>query len=88
MGIHIAHAAAVPRLVHDSELGSAVQAALASRDGRLRNIRVAAQFGQVVLEGEVPTYYAKQVAQHAAMSVAGVARVYNELVVKYRRARQ
>ena len=69
--------------VHEVELGAAVQAALrAQRDGRLCGVRAAAQGGQVFLAGEVPTYYAKQLAQHAAMSVAGVCRVHNELVVE------
>ena len=88
MGVHITDAVIVSRPAHDRELGAAVQAALyGRRDGRLRAVRVAAQNGQVFLAGEVPTYYAKQLAQHAAMSVAGVCRVHNELVVENRRAR-
>jgi osmotically-inducible protein OsmY len=54
----------------------------------LRAVRVAAQDGQVFLMGEVPTYHAKQLAQHAAMSIPGVNRVHNELVVDNPRARQ
>ncbi len=88
MGVHIADAGIGLRRSHDRELGAAVQAALsARRDGRLRAVRVAAQDGQVFLTGEVPTYYAKQLAQHAAMSVASVRRVHNELVVEHGRAR-
>jgi osmotically-inducible protein OsmY len=72
----------------DRDLGAAVYAALrAHHDVRLRTVRVAVQHGQVFLAGEVPTYYAKQLAQHSAMSVPGVHRVHNELVVDHQRAR-
>jgi osmotically-inducible protein OsmY len=40
-----------------------------------------AQNGQVFLAGEVPTYYAKQLAQHTAMGVHGVTCVHNEVMV-------
>jgi hypothetical protein len=41
----------------------------------------------VFLGGEVVSYHAKQMAQHAAMSVAGAHRVHNELVVDNGRTR-
>jgi osmotically-inducible protein OsmY len=89
MGVQVVHSGVVQRPTRNRDLGAAVQDALtARRDGRLRAVRVAAQNGQVFLAGEVPTYYAKQLAQHAAMSVEGVQRVHNELVVDHRRTRQ
>jgi osmotically-inducible protein OsmY len=88
MGVHITDAGVVSRTSPDFELAPAIQAALRRQgDGRLRAVRVAAQAGHVFLAGEVPTYYAKQLAQHAAMSVPGVDRVHNELVVERRRER-
>ena len=89
MEVDITEPGLASRPVHKDELGAAVQAALrAQGDGRLHQVRVAAQNGQVYLAGEVPTYYAKQLAQHAAMSVPGVERVHNELVVENRRAQR
>lgn len=41
----------------------------------LAQLKVSAVAGQVRLEGTVPSYYLKQLAQHAAMSVAGVERL-------------
>lgn len=38
--------------------------------------------GQVVLEGSVPTYYLKQMAQAFAQRVAGVQRIENRLAVR------
>ena len=88
MDVDLTVAGPATRPVPEVELGAAVEAALrAQGDGRLYTVRVAAQGGQMFLAGEVPTYYAKQLAQHAAMSVAGVCRVHNELVVENRRAR-
>lgn len=83
MGIHITDNRQKLERQPDRELADAVLSALSDRrDGRLRAVRVVAQRAQVFLAGEVPSYYAKQIAQHAAMSVAGVARVHNELVVE------
>jgi osmotically-inducible protein OsmY len=44
-------------------------------------ISVSVHGGQVTLDGEVPTYYLKQVAQTAALAVPGVESVENEIVV-------
>lgn len=82
MGVHITGGNVDVRTGRDLDLGPAVQAVLRARgDGRLRAVRVHTLNGQVFLAGEVPTYYAKQLAQHAALSVPGVLRVHNELVV-------
>ena len=39
---------------------------------RLRRLRVLVQKQGLVLQGCAPTYYAKQLAQHAAMEVSGL----------------
>lgn len=48
----------------------------------LAQLKVTAVAGQVRLEGTVPSYYLKQLAQHAAMSVAGVERLESLLSVE------
>ena len=47
----------------------------------LRNIEVAVQARVVTLAGRVPSYYLKQVAQTAALSVPGIHRIQNDLEV-------
>lgn len=47
----------------------------------LRNVSVVAHEGHVVLHGRLPTWYMKQLAQCAAMSVPGVESLSNEIVV-------
>jgi osmotically-inducible protein OsmY len=75
--------AGVPPRSHDDELCAAVSAGLScSSNGNFRDVRVAACSGHVYLSGKVSTYHAKQSAQQAAMSVAGVERVHNYLVVE------
>jgi len=49
--------------------------------GQLRTIDLQYDDGTVTLSGQVPTYFLKQAAQSAVMSVAGVLRVNNELCV-------
>ena len=50
--------------------------------GQLRRVRVTARpTGRVRLEGLVSSFYLKQVAQTAALSVRGVIRVHNDLQV-------
>lgn len=50
--------------------------------GQLRRVRVTVRpTGRVQLEGRVSSFYLKQVAQTAALSVPGVMRVNNDLQV-------
>jgi osmotically-inducible protein OsmY len=55
---------------------------IATDSGRLRSVSVKVHHGRVYLYGRVHSFYAKQIAQHTAMSVAGVQRVLNELTVE------
>ncbi len=47
----------------------------------LRNIEVAAQGGTVVLRGEVPSFYQKQLCLNCCRRVAGVQDVVDEVEV-------
>ncbi|HUE14660.1 MAG TPA: BON domain-containing protein [Planctomycetaceae bacterium] len=48
-----------------------------------RNVAIAANGrGAVVLQGQVPTYYHKQLAQSVALSVAGVTSLENQITVQ------
>jgi osmotically-inducible protein OsmY len=47
----------------------------------LRDIAVTVQARLVMLEGQVPSYFLKQLAQASAMAVPGVQRVRNDLKV-------
>jgi osmotically-inducible protein OsmY len=58
------------------------RALIAADSGRLRSVSVKVHHGRVYLYGRVHTFYAKQIAQHTAMSVAGVEHVSNELIVE------
>ena len=49
---------------------------------RLRQFRVLVQEQGLVLEGCASTYYAKQLAQHAAMEVSGLPILANEIKVQ------
>ena len=49
---------------------------------RVRQLRVTVQEQGLVLQGCVPTYYAKQLAQHAAMEVSGLPILANEIEVQ------
>jgi osmotically-inducible protein OsmY len=53
----------------------------ASRHGSLRAIGVTVCAGKVLLEGQVPSYYAKQLAQAAAAAVSGIQDACNNLKV-------
>lgn len=60
----------------------AIRAALhGSGRGWLRRIEVGVEGGCVVLRGQVPSYYLKQMALAAALAVPGVGSVRNELQV-------
>jgi osmotically-inducible protein OsmY len=49
---------------------------------RVRTFRVLVQEQGLILQGCVPTYYAKQVAQHVAMEVSGLPILANEIEVQ------
>jgi len=66
----------------ERELAGEVRQALRSTGyAALRMVRVFADGQLVTLQGRVPSYYLKQVAQTAAMDVAGVRELHNELEV-------
>jgi osmotically-inducible protein OsmY len=76
------------RRVHDSDnafcrtLCDDVRAALRdSGHWELQRVAVTARGGRVRLDGLVRTFYVKQQAQTVAMSVDGVSRLENEVVV-------
>lgn len=47
----------------------------------LRQVRVDAEDGRIALAGRLPSFYLKQLAQAAALSVPGVRSLDNQLVV-------
>src|SRR6185369_3335326 len=49
--------------------------------GRVKNLRVRAFDGVVILEGECATYYSKQLAQHTAMGILEDEHLENSIVV-------
>lgn len=69
-------------LTADVLLTAKVERALRSTGcAALRDVRVLVSTGFVILRGKVPSYYMKQNAQEAALSVPGVAELANELEV-------
>ena len=63
------------------QLGALVQQQVLERVRVLR-FRVLVQEQGLVLQGCAPTYYAKQIAQHAAMEVSGLPLLANEIEVR------
>ena len=52
-------------------LGCLIEAGITRiASGRIRDLQVACSEGRVILRGRARTYYAKQLAQHAALDVA------------------
>jgi osmotically-inducible protein OsmY len=49
--------------------------------GRVRDLRVLLREDGVILQGRSATYHAKQLAQHAAMELAGVRVLANDIEV-------
>jgi hypothetical protein len=49
---------------------------------RVSHLRVLVQEQGLILQGCVPTYYDKQLAQHAAMEVSGLPILANEIEVQ------
>jgi hypothetical protein len=50
--------------------------------GRVRDLRLVARGDGLALEGSAPTYYAKQLAQHAVMEVTQLRIVLNSIEVR------
>jgi osmotically-inducible protein OsmY len=69
--------------ISDTQLRHDVEAEL-DWDTRLdsRQIAVAVNHGTVALSGQVPSYSARQAAEGAALSVAGVRAVANDIIVE------
>jgi osmotically-inducible protein OsmY len=66
----------------DAQLAQRVAAALQSAGyATVRKIEIDVREGHVRLEGCVPTYFMKQLAQAKALAVQGVQSVQNNLVV-------
>ena len=67
----------------DEDLAMEVQRQL-RRSGymSLRSVRTAVDCGCVRLHGRVPSYYLKQLAQTVALSIEGVEKVENNLIVE------
>lgn len=53
-------------------------------DGRVSGFRLVIHEEGVVLQGQALTYYAKQLAQHAAMETLGLRVLANEIAVRVR----
>jgi hypothetical protein len=49
--------------------------------GRVKDLRVVRQDNGLILQGRVPTYHAKQLAQHAIMEAAPLRIVANDIEV-------
>jgi hypothetical protein len=49
--------------------------------GRVRDLRISARPGGLILQGRAQTYHAKQLAQHAAMDLAGMPILANDIEV-------
>jgi osmotically-inducible protein OsmY len=69
-------------VLEDIRLAERVARALrATRPGPLRGIGVTVHARAVSLEGQVPSYYLKQLAQATVRTVPGVHEVCNKLIV-------
>jgi osmotically-inducible protein OsmY len=56
----------------------------ASGYGQLQRLQVYCDHGRVTLQGRLPTYYLKQVAQCIVLSVAGIRDIDNDVKVDCR----
>jgi hypothetical protein len=69
-------------VAENSNDGACLETLVQRRMGaRVRKLRVIVQHNGVVLQGLASTYYAKQLAQHAAMDLADLPIVANEIEV-------
>ena len=51
-------------------------------NGRVRDLRLLVRDQGLMLQGQTSTYYAKQLAQHAAIEIAGFPILANEIEVR------
>jgi hypothetical protein len=51
-------------------------------NGRVRNLRLLIREQGLILQGQTSTYYAKQLAQHAAIEISGLLILANEIEVR------
>lgn len=74
---------ALPLSVADAETLAAAIARAVTREtaGRIRHLQVAVQRQEVVLSGQCDSYYAKQMAQHAAMTLQKTGQLLNQIEV-------
>jgi hypothetical protein len=80
--VGLADTSLLTRAVVEFDLAVRVERALcATGYESLRAVRVCVRDGAVTLEGRVPSYHLKQVAQTTAQSVARAHPVCNDLVV-------
>jgi osmotically-inducible protein OsmY len=64
------------------QLAASIRRAVHSEtNGAIRNLSVEVVSETVLLKGRCPTYYHKQLAQHAAMGFPGCRRLSNEIEV-------
>ena len=69
-------------LIADPDLGRSIEQALAATGYMpLRSVEVRVHEGLVILRGQAPTYYLKQMAQTAAMQNQSVEMLQNDIEV-------
>ena len=71
--------AALPKPSEVEQLEARVQSRLM---GRVRDLRLLWRGGGLVLQGDAPTYYAKQLAQHAVLEATALPLLANEIQVR------
>jgi hypothetical protein len=75
--------AIVAEAMAGAPLGQRLETLMQRRLGnRVRNLRVHVRPAGLILEGRAGTYYAKQLAQHAAMELADTPILANEIEVR------
>jgi hypothetical protein len=70
---------AEPSSPHFEQLESQVQRRLGSR---VRDLRLIVRHDGMILQGRAATYHAKQLAQHAAMEIANLRVLANDIEVR------
>ena len=68
--------------VSNQQLAATIERVILDRTGgKIQRLKVEIRRETIVLHGVCPTFYAKQLAQHAAMRLAGNLTVANDLKV-------
>ena len=67
-----------PERIEDEQLATLIVRRLGNR---IRDLRVLRQGGGLVIQGRTTTYYAKQLAQHAAMELDNEPILANDIEV-------